>query len=159
MRLSWASTLRRPPGWRSPDRDSSGSGTVFPVSVKGVLSGDAGGVLLENERGEWELAGSNLEGRESPEECLAREIEEVLGIEAEIGPLLDAWVYEVLPGASVLELSYGCYTRDFRSISYSADHSGVGVFGLDGLGHIRLPYGRSVRVWSRRPSFRDALSS
>jgi ADP-ribose pyrophosphatase YjhB (NUDIX family) len=42
-----------------------------------------------------------LEIGESPEESLVREIMEELDLEVEVGPLLDAFVYEVLPGARV----------------------------------------------------------
>jgi hypothetical protein len=39
-----------------PEPNAYGSGVLFPVSVKGVLLDDAGVVLLENERGEWDTA-------------------------------------------------------------------------------------------------------
>jgi 8-oxo-dGTP pyrophosphatase MutT (NUDIX family) len=55
---------------------TNGSGALFPVSVKGVLLGEEGVVLLENERREWELPGGRLEVGESPEECVVREIRE-----------------------------------------------------------------------------------
>ena len=136
--------------------NASGSGVLFPVSVKGVLLDDAGVVLLENERGEWELPGDKLEIGLSPEECLAREIMEELEIQAEVGPLLDAFVYEVLPEIRVLVLAYGCFAEDLRNVSYSAEHSDVGIFGLDELGSIRLPVGyrRSVWTWSQNQAFR-----
>jgi hypothetical protein len=41
--------------------DASGSGVLFPASVKGVLLDETEVVLLENERGEWELPGGKLE--------------------------------------------------------------------------------------------------
>ena len=144
-----------------PEPNAFGSGVLFPVSVKGVLLGDAGVVLLENERGEWELPGGKLEIGESPEECLAREIMEELELQAEIGPLLDAFVYEVLPGTLVLVLAYGCFTEDLRNVSHSAEHSHVGIFGLDELRGIKLPdgYRRSVLTWSRIRHFaRDGIS-
>jgi len=113
-------------------------------------------VLLENERGEWELPGGKLEIGESPEECLAREIVEELELQAQIGPLLDAFVYEVLPGTLVLVLACGCFTEDLRNVSHSAEHSHVGIFGLDELRGIKLPdgYRRSVLTWSQNPAFR-----
>ncbi len=134
-----------------------GSRVLFPVSAKGVLLGEDGVVLLQNERGEWELPGGKLEIGESPEECLAREIREELDLEAEIGPLLDAFVYDVLPGVRVLVLAYGCFVGNVRAVSHSAEHSDVGIFGLDELGLIELPegYARSVRSWSQHPAFRD----
>ncbi|HEV7594077.1 MAG TPA: NUDIX domain-containing protein, partial [Gemmatimonadaceae bacterium] len=61
----------------SPPRDNNAY--RFPVTVKGVLIRDGRVVLLRNEREEWELPGGKLELSESPEQCLAREIEEELG--------------------------------------------------------------------------------
>jgi hypothetical protein len=43
----------------------------FPVSIKGVLFEAGRVVLLENERGEWELRGGRLESEEASETCLA----------------------------------------------------------------------------------------
>jgi 8-oxo-dGTP pyrophosphatase MutT (NUDIX family) len=139
-----------------PEPNAFGSGVLFPVSVKGVLLDDAGVVLLENERGEWELPGGKLEIGESPGECLAREIMEELELRAEVGPLLDAFVYEVLPEIRVLVLAYGCFTEDIRNVSHSAEHSDVGIFNLDELRGINLPdgYRHSVWTWSQNPAFR-----
>jgi 8-oxo-dGTP pyrophosphatase MutT (NUDIX family) len=135
------------------DDQTHGTSVLFPISVKGVLLGNDGVVLLKNERGEWELPGGKLEVGESPKECLAREIQEELGLETGVGPLLDAYVYEVLPGVRVLVLTYGCYTDELRGVSHSAEHSAVGLFGLDELGGIDLPggYERSVLAWSCYP--------
>jgi 8-oxo-dGTP pyrophosphatase MutT (NUDIX family) len=128
-------------------------GNLFPVSVKGVLLDEGCVVLLQNERREWELPGGKLEIGESPEECVVREIREEPGLEVEVGPLIEAFVYEVLPGASVLILTYGCFAEDPRGLSHSEEHSDVGIFGLDDLEGIVLPrgYERSIRTWSRHP--------
>ena len=158
MRSSLASTIQSPAGWRLSEQGDRtyGSSVLFPVSAKGVLLGEDGVVLLQNERGEWELPGGKLEIGESPEECLAREIREELDLEAEIGPLLDAFVYDVLPGVGVLVLAYGCFIGNVRAVSHSAEHSDVGIFGLEELAMIELPegYERSVQIWSQHPAFR-----
>lgn len=106
--------------------------------------------MLENGRGEWELPGGRLEIGESPQDCVAREVLEELNLEVEVGPLLDAWVFEVLPGSSVLVLAYGCLAEDLGGMARSAEHSDVGVFGLDELGDVALPegYARAVRFWA-----------
>ncbi len=107
-------------------------------------------ILLRNERGEWELPGGRLEAGESPEECVAREVLEELGLSVEVGPLLDAWVYEPLPERRVLVLAYGCLLEDIGGMEHSAEHTALGSFEVDGLGEIDLPagYARVVRVWA-----------
>lgn len=130
---------------------------LFPVSVKGVLLCEGGVVLLENEREEWELPGGKLEVGESPEECVRREIREELGLNVEVGPLLDAWVYEVTREARVLVLTYGCFALDLGGISHSVEHSAVAFFALGDLENVELPhgYGRSIRTWASHSVFSD----
>lgn len=124
----------------------------FPVSVKGVILDGERAVLLRNDRAEWELPGGKLETGEDPEACVAREIQEELNLRIEVGPLLDAWVYEPLPGARVLILAYGCVAKNLAGMGYSGEHEDVGLFGEAELDRIRLPsgYARSVRSWMRR---------
>ncbi len=50
------------------------AGHRFPVSVKGVAVQAGQVLLLENERGEWELPGGKLELGEEPTACVVREI-------------------------------------------------------------------------------------
>lgn len=112
---------------------------------------DAGRVvLLRNERGEWELPGGRLEAGESPKGCLVREIFEELNLTVEAGPLLDAWVYEPLPGRSVVVPAYGCFVGEVEAMTHSREHSAVRTFGLGELGEIPLPggYTRAVRAWA-----------
>ena len=116
-----------------------------------LLDGDRA-VLLRNDREEWELPGGRLEPDESPEECLERETREELNLRVDVGPLLDARVYEPLPRTRVLVLTYGCTTTGFAGMAHSAEHEDVGLFRADELDRIELPrgYARSVRLWLER---------
>ncbi len=87
------------------------------------------------------MPGGRLEAGESPEECVAREVREELGLAIEVGPLLDAWVYEPLPERRVLVLAYGCFAGNFDGMAHGAEHGALGAFEVDGWGEIDLPAG------------------
>jgi mutator protein MutT len=125
---------------------------VWPVSVKGVLLGPAGVLLLRNEREEWELPGGRLEADETPETCLAREIAEELSIEATVGPLLDAYVFEVVPGRRVLILAYGCRADAAAAPELSHEHRELRWLPLQALDAEPLPegYRRAIEQWDAR---------
>ena len=73
-----------------------------------------------------------------------------LYLTVEVGPLLDAGVYDSLPGRRVPVLAYGCFAGEVGRVAYSDEHTGVGSFGLDELGEIDLPagYARAARAWA-----------
>jgi len=121
----------------------------FPVSVKGIVYHDRKVVLLKNERDEWELPGGKLELGEAPEVCVVREIEEELGLIAQTGPLLDAWIYHIFEGVDVLILTYGCSTTPFSEIMHSPEHKAVGLFPPEEIPSLRMPegYKKSIRTW------------
>lgn len=122
----------------------------FPVSVKGVVIRDGSVVLLENERGEWELPGGKLEPGESPEECLAREIGEELCLEVTPRRLLDSWVYTLAPAVRVLILTYGCAESGGGEAVVSEEHKRLGWFPLARVESLRMPrgYKDSIAAWS-----------
>ncbi len=124
----------------------------LPVSVKGVVLERESVILLENERDEWELPGGRLEPGEDLRECLEREVLEELNLHVEAGPLLDAFVYEVVEGRHVLIVVYGCFVGDLSGMKKSDEHRDVGVFGVSEMDRINLPegYGRAVRAWRDR---------
>lgn len=135
--------MRVPPGDNAAHR--------FPVSVKGVILLDGKVVLLGNERNEWELPGGKLEVGEAPEDCLAREIEEELGLRATVEGLVDCWVYAITPEVEVLIVTYGCRVAPDGRPRISGEHKAFGLFDPSDLSGLNLPrgYARSIQRWRR----------
>lgn len=121
----------------------------WPVSIKGVVLRDGNVVLIRNEREEWELPGGKLDPDESPERCVAREIEEELGILGTVGQIVDSWVYPVRPDATVLIVTYGFFPRPFERELRSPEGREVGLFSRRELADLLMPdgYRRSIEAW------------
>jgi ADP-ribose pyrophosphatase YjhB (NUDIX family) len=117
-----------------------------PISVKGVLIEDGNVVLLENERGEWELPGCRPEKGEQPTMCQIREFAEELGIKIEVGPIIDCWNFEVLPSHHVIIVTYRVKRAHRGELRISDEHRCVGWFAVDALDGLPLPdgYRRSI---------------
>jgi 8-oxo-dGTP pyrophosphatase MutT (NUDIX family) len=132
----------------NPPRDNDAY--RFPVSVKGVVIRDGKVILLRNERDEWELPGGKLELTESPEQCLAREIAEELGLEIVPERILNSWTYTIVPGVSVVILAYGCVESSRDEAVLSDEHKELRWFPLADIDALRLPdgYRASIRLWS-----------
>jgi 8-oxo-dGTP pyrophosphatase MutT (NUDIX family) len=131
---------------------------VYPVSVKGVLLIEGAVVLLKNERDEWELPGGRLEAGEEPAACVAREIQEELGLDVTVAGIVDCWLYEVLPGREVVIVTYGCRLDGHDEIEISAEHKEVGLFSPEALAELPMPegYRRSVKAWLSSPTQKTA---
>jgi mutator protein MutT len=119
----------------------------LPVSVKGVLFHRGRVLLLRNERGQWELPGGRLDAEETPEEALVREIQEETGLSARVTSLVDAWVFEVIPGKRVLILQYACRLKGACRVAISHEHDEHAWLCTDDLTHEPVPRGylRGVR--------------
>ena len=126
--------------------------TKHPISVKGVVINAGKIVLLKNERDEWELPGGRLESGEEPPRCLAREIAEELSVSVTVGPFLDAWEYEVLPGRHVRIVAYGTVPLSHATFTLSHEHKALGQFELEAIDALPMPegYKRSIYNWVRQ---------
>jgi len=125
------------------------------ISIKGVLVEDGNVVLLENERGEWELPGGRLEPGEDPAACLLREFAEELGAAIVVGSLLDCWNYEVLPGRHVAIVTYAVARPGRETLQHSAEHRHFGWFAVSELDALPMPdgYRRSIRAAVGEPAW------
>jgi 8-oxo-dGTP diphosphatase len=84
----------------------------YPVIVTAAVIRDGERVLIARREsghlaGKWEFPGGKLEPGESPEQCLAREIREELGIEVCVGDIF-AVVYHEYEFGPILLLAYEC---------------------------------------------------
>ena len=127
---------------------TEGSQSMFKVSIKGVLVAPDGRiVLLQNERDEWELPGGQIELGESPAQCLAREIQEELRLEVEVGRPLDTYLFEVTPGCHVFIVTYECALIGPFGPTASHEHKAIGSFSYDCL-PANLPAGYKASIAS-----------
>ncbi|MBV9553971.1 MAG: NUDIX hydrolase N-terminal domain-containing protein [Alphaproteobacteria bacterium] len=118
------------------------------ISVKGVLIEGGSVVLLENERGEWELPGGRPEPGEDVATALVREFAEELGIEIVVGPIIDCWNFEVLSGRHVTIVTYAVARADRGELQVSDEHRRFAWFPLHALDTLPLPagYRRSIHA-------------
>ncbi len=78
----------------------------------GVLHKDGRIMIYKRPRGKkyaglWEFPGGKMEGEESPEETLRRELREELAIDVRVGRVLD-----ILREGEILLMFYDCSTED-----------------------------------------------
>lgn len=120
------------------------------VSIKGIVEKEGKILLLQNERDEWELPGGGIELKETPEECVIREIQEEVNIHCKVTKIVDSWVYEVLPERYVIIVTYFCepLRANLEEIKISHEHSDLRWVPLEEIETINMPegYKRSIRL-------------
>lgn len=128
----------------------------WPVSVKGVIAWDDRVVVLRNPRGEWELPGGRLDATDaSPEQALQRELHEELGVDAEVGPLVDTWIYDVA-GKRVLIMTFACTAERPPNLTHSDEHTDVAELDLDELRAEVIPAGYLHSIERARSHHHDS---
>ncbi|WP_148714490.1 NUDIX domain-containing protein [Chitinolyticbacter meiyuanensis] len=116
---------------------------MFAVSIKGVLSNPERQILLlRNERDEWELPGGRIEMGETPQERLAREFDEELGLQV---ITLSTALFEVIPGRHMFLACYRCALAGNYAPRLSDEHQAWQVFAPDRLPHaLPWPYREAI---------------
>ena len=125
---------------------------TFPISIKGVVVLDGKVLLLKNDRNEWDLPGGRIEPGETPEECVAREVEEETQLKVTTGPILDSWMYYIeVAKKHVFIVTYGCHPTDNTTPAHSHEHKEVGLFTEAEVPTLNMPagYKRSIATWYR----------
>jgi 8-oxo-dGTP pyrophosphatase MutT (NUDIX family) len=129
------------------------SPAAYPVSIKGVVVRDGQVLLLRNERDEWELPGGRIELGETPQQCVAREIQEETGWAVRTGPVLDSWMYHItVARRHVFIVTYGCHPTHTEKPVLSHEHKEIGLFPESAVAGLRMPegYRRSITDWFGR---------
>ncbi len=115
-----------------------------PVSVKAALRCGDRWVLLRNERNEWELPGGRVDASDrSLADVVRRECREELGIDVQVGRLIDAYLFEVIAGRGVTIICFEATApaQAAERITTSDEHTAVGLFSIGELDKLALPSG------------------
>jgi len=127
----------------------------LPVSVKAALRCGERWVLLRNERNEWELPGGRIDpDDQSLPDVVVRECREEIGIEVTVGVLLGSWLFEVVPDKRVVIICFSAEADPESELVISHEHNAVGMFEIDELAELNLPYGyrQAIRQAATQPN-------
>ena len=119
----------------------------LPVSVKAALRCGDAWVLVRNDRGEWELPGGRIDpGDESLQAVVRRECLEELGVDVQVGSLIDSYLFEVIAGRRVVIVCFEATAPADATFVVSDEHDAVGLFAFSELADANLPDGYRAAI-------------
>jgi 8-oxo-dGTP pyrophosphatase MutT (NUDIX family) len=120
---------------------------AVPISCKGIVFEDGKVWLRKNERDEWELPGGKLDPGEQPEQTVAREMAEELGVRVHVVRVVDNYLYTIKTKNAdetrgVLVASYLCeFGERIGDVEHmgEAGHAEFKRFAVEELDGLDLP--------------------
>jgi len=124
--------------------------THYLIAVTGLVWDDAGRLLLARHtylpHPGWDLPGGNLQGLESLEAGLARELEEELGFAVELGPLVCTLV---APSPRRAVFGFNCRARE-GSFRPNAEIAEIAYFSLQDALRLLRPESQAMVMRAAR---------
>ncbi len=122
---------------------------MFRVTAKAVIFVNGKVLLLRKPTGKWDLPGGRLGNDEDIKICLAREIAEEIGLDVNVGTLIDCNLRRLQePKFNVIIVAHLCTLNGtFSDIVLSSEHTEVRLFSdheIDSL-DMRSAYHKPVR--------------
>ena len=140
------------------------SSEMFRITAKAVIFLNGKVMLLRKHTGKWDLPGGRLDGGEEIESCLLRETAEEIGLDVNVGPLIECNLRRLHnPKSNVVVVSHLCTLNGiFSDIVLSVEHTEVQLFSdheIDNL-DMRTSYRSPVRkAFKQRMANPDAQNS
>ena len=128
------------------------------VAAAALIDGDGRILITQRPPGKamaglWEFPGGKLEPGEDPQICLAREIDEELGLKALPERILDSWLYRIAPGVEVVIVTYACAPLTGVTPRISHEHKKLELFAPGDIDALNMPDGYKASI---RAFFREA---
>jgi len=125
------------------------SNKLQKISVKGLIYRDGNVLMLNDEKGNWELPGGKIDFGEHPEDSLKREFSEELNVEnLTVGGLVDVWDFVVSKDNidyQFIIVVYWCFFDD-KEIEISDEHMEYKWIAIDDIDKYKMKDGYRVSI-------------
>lgn len=119
---------------------------AVPISCKGIVFENNKVWLRWNERQEWELPGGKMDPGEQPEQTVAREMKEELGVEVTVTIPVCNYLYTITKNVDEARgVLVVCYACEFVARTGEVEHKGEAgparfkTFALDEITALPMP--------------------